>query len=241
MNTTPGPRLIEPGDRLPLAPCRLQGRLRRGRQMRRLTVGQRALAFGRLRGRSGMFRKAGASETNRRKGRTSPARSGADKWTREKSKSCAKRSAARPCWRQTAGRSTSRKAPARAIKYRRDSNIVIVIHEGRGWFDPLSPAKGDVFSLAEHLGADGFVEACDHVADVVGFVPSAPAWQRPARPKAALASIAERWGHRFKPSPGSPAWRYLTRERGLPADIVKQAVALRSAARRPARQHVGGA
>lgn len=112
----------------------------------------------------------------------------------------------------------------RAIKYRRDSDIVIVIHQGRGWFDPLSPAKGDVFSLAEHLGADGFVEACDHVADVVGFVPSAPAWQRPARPKA-LASISERWGHRFKPRPGSPAWRYLTGERALPADIVKQAVA----------------
>ena len=112
----------------------------------------------------------------------------------------------------------------RAIKYRRDSDIVIVIHQGRGWFDPLSPAKGDVFSLAEHLGADGFVEACDHVADVVGFVPSAPAWQRPARPKT-LASVAERWGHRFKPHPGSPAWRYLTRERGLPADILKQVVA----------------
>ena len=112
----------------------------------------------------------------------------------------------------------------RAIKFRRDNNIVIVIHEGRGWFDPLSPAKGDVFSLAEHLGADGFVEACDRVGDMVGFVPSAPAWQHPARPKA-LASIAERWGHRFRPRPGSTAWRYLTGERGLPTDILKQAVA----------------
>ena len=112
----------------------------------------------------------------------------------------------------------------RAIKYRRDSNIIIVIHQGRGWFDPLSPAKGDVFSLAEHLGADGFVEACDRVGDMVGFVPSAPAWQHPARPKA-LASVVERWGIRFRPRPGSPAWRYLTSERGLPADILKQAVA----------------
>ncbi|WP_439400347.1 DUF3991 and toprim domain-containing protein (plasmid) [Bradyrhizobium sp. PMVTL-01] len=111
----------------------------------------------------------------------------------------------------------------RAIKYRRDSSIVIVIHQGRGWFDPLSPAKGDVFSLAEHLGADGFVEACDRVADMVGFAPSAPAWQRSARPKT-LASILERWGHRFRPRPGSPAWRYLTGERGLPANIVKEAV-----------------
>ena len=112
----------------------------------------------------------------------------------------------------------------RAIKYRRDSNIIIVIHEGRGWFDPLSPAKGDVFSLAEHLGSVGFSDVCDRVADVVGFVPSAPAWQRSARPKAP-GSIAERWGHRCKPRPGSRAWRYLTDERGLPADIVKQAVA----------------
>ena len=61
----------------------------------------------------------------------------------------------------------------RAIKYRRDSNIIIVIHEGRGWFDPLSPAKGDVFSLAEHLGAGGFPDAFGRVADLVGFVPSA--------------------------------------------------------------------
>ncbi|TAI60028.1 DUF3991 and toprim domain-containing protein [Bradyrhizobium sp. Leo170] len=112
----------------------------------------------------------------------------------------------------------------RAIKYRRDSNIVIVIHEGRGWFDPLSPAKGDVFSLAAHLGADGFVEACDRVADVVGFVPAAPAWQHPARPKV-LASIVERWRYRFRPRPGSPTWRYLTGERGLPTNIVKRAVA----------------
>ncbi|MCA1530514.1 DUF3991 and toprim domain-containing protein [Bradyrhizobium yuanmingense] len=112
----------------------------------------------------------------------------------------------------------------RAIKYRRDTNIIIVIHQGRGWFDPLSPAKGDVFSLAEHLGADGFVEAYDRVADVVGFVPCAPAWQRPASPKA-LASIVKRWRHRFRPRPGSPAWLYLTAERGLPANIVMHAVA----------------
>lgn len=112
----------------------------------------------------------------------------------------------------------------RAIKYRRDNNIIIVIHEGRGWFDPLSPAKGDVFSLAEHLGSVGFPDACDRVADAVGFLPSTPVWQRPARPKA-FGSIAERWRHRVKPRPGSPAWRYLTDERGLPADIVKQAAA----------------
>ena len=60
------------------------------------------------RGRSARL---GARETNARRRRTCLRESGAEKWTREKSKSCAKRSAARPCWRKTAGRSTSRKAP----------------------------------------------------------------------------------------------------------------------------------
>ena len=32
----------------------------------------------------------------------------------------------------------------RAVKYRRDAQIIIVIHNDRGWFDPLSTAKGDV-------------------------------------------------------------------------------------------------
>jgi hypothetical protein len=112
----------------------------------------------------------------------------------------------------------------RAIKYRRDSSIVIVIHNGRGWFDPLSTAKGDVFSLAEHLGADGFVEACGRVAGVAGFVPSAPAWQ-PAENSKILGSIAERWRLRCLPRPGSLAWRYLSEERYIPERIIAAAVA----------------
>ena len=37
----------------------------------------------------------------------------------------------------------------RAIKFRRGDDIIIVIHDGKGWFDPLSAAKGDVLSLQE--------------------------------------------------------------------------------------------
>ena len=117
----------------------------------------------------------------------------------------------------------TRESTRRAIKYRRDAEIVIVIHEGRGWFDPLSAAKGDVFSLAEHFGAEGFVGAFERVADLVGFVPTAPVWRRP--PSAVpLGSIAERWRHRGAPYPGSPTWRYLTETRMLPADIVQEAI-----------------
>lgn len=111
----------------------------------------------------------------------------------------------------------------RALKYRRDANIIIVIHEGRGWFDPLSPAKGDVFDLVEHLGASGFPEACDRVAALVGFVPSSPVWTRVSRPPA-LTSVADRWACRTVPRPGSATWRYLADLRCIPDTIIAAAV-----------------
>ena len=112
----------------------------------------------------------------------------------------------------------------RAIKYRRDERIVIVIHDGRGWFDPLSTAKGDVFSLAEHLGANGFADACDRVSGVVGFVPRAPAW-RPTTKLKPIATIGERWRHRSEPRPGSPTRRYLIDERHIPKSVIAAAIA----------------
>jgi hypothetical protein len=111
----------------------------------------------------------------------------------------------------------------RAVKYRRDARIVIVIHDGRGWFDPLSTAKGDVFDLAEHLGAHGFPEASARVAALVGFVPAAPAWERPSRP-APVHSVGERWSRRAKPRPGSATWRYLVEERRIRGSILAAAV-----------------
>lgn len=111
----------------------------------------------------------------------------------------------------------------RAVKYRRDAKIVIVIHEGRGWFDPLSAAKGDVFDLAEHLGAHGFPEASARVAALVGFVPAAPAWKRQSRP-VPVHSVGDRWARRARPRSGSATWRYLTEERGIPATVVATAV-----------------
>jgi hypothetical protein len=98
-----------------------------------------------------------------------------------------------------------------------------VIHDGRGWFDPLSTAKGDVFDLAKHLGAHGFAEASARVASLVGFVPAEPAWERHRRP-APVHSVAERWARRATPRPGSATWRYLTEVRGIPEAIVATAV-----------------
>ena len=113
----------------------------------------------------------------------------------------------------------------RAVKHRRSAEIVIVIHEGRGWFDPLSDAKGDIFSLVMHLASVDFVEALTRIADLVGFVPSEPAWRRQTRLRKPDASILERWHRRAKPSRGSATWRYLSDARYLPEDTIRAALA----------------
>jgi len=52
-----------------------------------------------------------------------------------------------PVWRLDRAESTRR-----SLKYRRgEGEILIVNHDGRGWWDPLSEAKGDIFSLVRHL------------------------------------------------------------------------------------------
>ena len=48
-----------------------------------------------------------------------------------------------PVWQLDRAESTRR-----SLKYRRgEGEIVIVNHDGRGWWDPLSEAKGDIFTL----------------------------------------------------------------------------------------------
>ncbi|MBL8592748.1 MAG: DUF3991 and TOPRIM domain-containing protein [Devosia sp.] len=112
----------------------------------------------------------------------------------------------------------------KAIKYRRDAQIIIVIHEGKGWFDPLSDGKGDVFRLVEHLEGVPFVDAMNDVAGLVGFVPSEPVWQRESRERESDLSISERWQARRKPWRGSATWRYLSEGRHLPDRAVCAAI-----------------
>lgn len=112
----------------------------------------------------------------------------------------------------------------KAIKYRRGAEIVIVIHEGRGWFDPLSDAKGDIFSLVTLLEGVSFVEALDQVAALIGFVAKEPVWIRPARDSTPAGSIPERWEIRRRPWRGSMTWRYLREGRHLPEAIIRDAI-----------------
>ncbi len=126
---------------------------------------------------------------------------------------------------EQAGFATDVKESTRkALKYRRGAEIVIVIHGGRGWFDPLSDAKGDVFGLAEHLDGVTFVEALDRVANLVGVIATDAVWSRPSRSLALSTSIPERWAKRRSPWQGSMTWRYLRTERCLPATIIREAI-----------------
>jgi hypothetical protein len=112
----------------------------------------------------------------------------------------------------------------RAVKYRRGAEIIIVIHQGRGWFDPLSDAKGDVFSLVEHLDGVSFVESLNQVAALVSFAVDEPVWTRSPRVYTPADAIAERWAKRRKLWCGSMTWRYLHVERCLPETIIRAAI-----------------
>lgn len=125
---------------------------------------------------------------------------------------------------ETAGFALDRKeSTRRAMKFRRGAEIIIVTHEGRGWFDPLSDSKGDIFSLVSHLDGVGFGEGLERVAALVGFEPSKLEWRKPAKADARIGSVAERWLSRNPPAPGSDAWRYLRDKRTLPATIIRKA------------------
>jgi hypothetical protein len=112
----------------------------------------------------------------------------------------------------------------RAVKFRRGAEIIIVTHDGRGWFDPLSDDKGDVFALAcllEHLD---FSEAVDRVGDLVGYKAAPVLWKKPSS-KVEPADILVRWRGRRLPSTGPGTWRYLCWSRAIPIAILRFAIA----------------
>ncbi|MGV2104284.1 DUF3991 and toprim domain-containing protein [Rhizobium sp. 21-4511-3d] len=112
----------------------------------------------------------------------------------------------------------------RAMKFRRGAEIIIVSHEGRGWFDPLSDDKGDVFALACLLGHLSFSEAVDRVGDLVGYKAAPVPWKKPPF-KVEPADILGRWQGRTPPATGSGTWRYLCWSRAVPIAILRSVIA----------------
>jgi hypothetical protein len=118
-----------------------------------------------------------------------------------------------------------RESTRRAVKYRRGAGeIIIVIHGGRGWFDPMSDAKGDVFTLGRVLWGGRFREICASLRPLVGVASAPRDWER-REDRAPPVPLLVRWSRRDVPRPGSPTWRYLTVARSLPATVLERAIA----------------
>ena len=118
-----------------------------------------------------------------------------------------------------------RESTRRALKYRRGKgDILIVNHEGRGWWDPQGAAKGDVFDLVQHLDPNlNFGQVRQVLRRLVGMPPAFPGVSRDQQDSRPSRSPAARWAARPWLRPGSPAWRYLAETRGLPACVLRNA------------------
>jgi hypothetical protein len=127
-----------------------------------------------------------------------------------------------PVWRLDRAESSRR-----SLKYRRgEGEIVIVNHDGRGWWDPLSDRKGDIFSLVRHLEPGlSFGEARRVLRGFVGIAPAFPEL-RERRTRASHVPVVQRWERRRKLSHGSPTWRYLAERRALPTTVLGAARAV---------------
>ena len=112
-------------------------------------------------------------------------------------------------------------------KYRRGAGeILLVTHEGRGWWDPGSTAKGDIFKLVQFLDpALNLGQVRKVLRPFIGLSPSFPSSPRRTTKDGPAVPFRELWRRRPEPRPGSLCWRYLTEERALPAHIVRSAVA----------------
>jgi hypothetical protein len=110
----------------------------------------------------------------------------------------------------------------RAMKYRRaEGEILIVTHDGRGWWDPQSEAKGDIFTLVQHLDPSlNFGHVRQVLRKFVGLSPHYEPAERARKGQGADRPVAERWNGRPRLRPGCPAWRYLLEQRRLPAEIL---------------------
>lgn len=110
-------------------------------------------------------------------------------------------------------------------KYRRGAGeIIIVNHDGQGWWDPSSTAKGDVFTLAQHLDPSlNFGQVRRELRELVGLAPTFPPADRPIAAREPRLPPGLRWTAHKQLTAGSPAWSYLVRERGLTPAIVAAA------------------
>jgi hypothetical protein len=118
-----------------------------------------------------------------------------------------------------------RQSTRRALKYRRGAGeIMIVNHDGRGWWDPTSTAKGDVFDLVQRLDPSlNFGQVRQVLRRYVGMVPSFSSSTRERQRPQPDLTPAERWAKRPRLRRGDPAWSYLAGLRAIPEWLLELA------------------
>jgi hypothetical protein len=109
-----------------------------------------------------------------------------------------------------------------ALKFRRGGEILIVTHQGAGWFDPLSENKGDVFSLACQIDGVTFPAALERLGALAGVQDNPMPLRAPPR-RVDPKSLALRWSRRPALGQRSPTDRYLERIRRLPRRVLRLA------------------
>lgn len=113
----------------------------------------------------------------------------------------------------------------RALKYRRGrGEIIIVNHEGHGWWSPTGTERGDCFALVQHiLPGTNFGHARKMLRELAGLTPTFPEALRMDKSQRDGIPSAERWHHAKPLSRSGPAWGYLAKTRRLPAFILDAA------------------
>jgi Toprim-like/Protein of unknown function (DUF3991) len=114
----------------------------------------------------------------------------------------------------------------RCLKYRRaEGEVLLVTHAGRGWWDPGSTAKGDVFRLVQYLNPGlNFGEVRKVLRPFIGLSPSYPVHEGRSAKNRPDVPFGVKWDRRPVPARGSPTWRYLTETRQIPAPVVVAAI-----------------
>jgi len=117
----------------------------------------------------------------------------------------------------------ARESTRRAAKYRQGAGrIVIVTHEGKGWFDPLNDRRGDVLALAQHVWGGNFGHARKALRPLAGIAPKLLPMRQGSDERAFEGDVL--WNQATRLCPGSLGWSYLTDKRRLPAESITRAL-----------------
>jgi hypothetical protein len=119
-------------------------------------------------------------------------------------------------WRRDEQEST-RNSP----KFRRGAGeIIILSHKNRGWWDPTSQAKGDIFAITQHIWGGTFGDVRIRLRAISGTAPHRPSPSSPESILPASPPPFELWS-RQPPLTDGNAWNYLREERKLPDAIIR--------------------